>query len=349
MDAIKGLLDEQNKFAKLALEEGTVQLPKTPAGQKEFEASEGQFSGNAAFNLDEFKAAVNQYAKTGVMKALKFAVTTGTASGAYLPKEILAPVTVRRLQNAYRGLLAAYGLSPIETDISAFSLPVQDDTANFGANASETAAAVELDPDDTGAIPFTPKLWTSKQFWYSNTMIMSQSFDVFSYTLPNAQKRIEKQQEVAWTTTMKAKTVASTTAAPTAVTYADLLNWEHSLAAAYRSDAGFIISDSLYKALRGLVDTNNRPIMDLDPTNVFAGKIHGRPVLVCDAFDAITAALKPGVFASADALKVVDMGAPRIIRYANVPSKSDQVGLELVANGDFGAVSAGVALLQMHV
>src|SRR4051812_43940766 len=123
----------------------------------------------------------------------------------------------------------------------------------------------------------SPTLYTSKQIWFSNTMVFANNFDVSSYAVPMLQARLEKSQESAWTTTALTGTVGKTTATTTGITYAELLAWEHSLAAAYRSDAVFVLSDSAYRVLRGLVDDQHRPIMDLDPTNVFVGKIHGRP------------------------------------------------------------------------
>jgi HK97 family phage major capsid protein len=222
---------------------------------------------------------------------------------------------------------------------------VQDDTANVGVNMNETAGGVELDPADA-SIALTPKLWSSKQFWYSNTMVLAQSFDVLSYTLPQAEKRIEKSQEAAWTTQIKAGTVGKVAASSTTVTYQELLDWEHSLLPAYRTDAAFVVSDALYRVLRGLTDTQARPILDQDPTNVFAGKIHGKPVIVCDSLDPFGTNKIVGAFVSADALKIVDILNARIVRYVLVPGKPDQVGFELFQNGDFGFVSKGVSLLE---
>jgi HK97 family phage major capsid protein len=94
------------------------------------------------------------------------------------------------------------------------------------------------------------------------------------------------------------------------------------------------------------VDDNNRPILDLDPTNNFMATIHGKPVFVSDFMDAVAANKVIGAFCSADALKVFDAGLKRIARYILQPAFPDQTGFELFANGDFGFVSAGVSLLK---
>jgi HK97 family phage major capsid protein len=358
MDAIKKQIADQARFAGLALEgaapEGKptgVQTPGAMPGEADHLAAEGlQAAGDrAAFSREKYGSALNQFARTGVIGRELFAVSNATASGAYLPKQVAAPTVVRRLQNAIRAVLDAYGMLPFETDsLAAFSLPVSDDTANVGAVQSEVATSgTELDADDTGAIAITPVLFGSKQFWFSNSMVLAQSFDVLGYVLPMAQKRIEKVQETTWIAKLLATgVVGKTTAAVAAITYLELLDWEHSLAPAYRSDCAFIVSDSLYRGLRGLVDTQNRPIMDQDPTNVFAGKIHGKPVVVSDALGAMATGVKCGAIVSAAALKVVDVLNSRMVRYANVPQKPDQIGFEMFQNGDFGFVSAGVKLVK---
>ena len=63
------------------------------------------------FNKDAYRSAVNLFARTGdLSKVQQFAITSGTASGAYLPKEVLQPVQVRRLPNAIRALLSYYDI-----------------------------------------------------------------------------------------------------------------------------------------------------------------------------------------------------------------------------------------------
>jgi len=162
-------------------------------------------------------------------------------------------------------------------------------------------------------------------------------------------RRLDKSQESAWVGSIKTNaTVGKTTASPTTFTYAEWLAFEHSLPAAYRTDAGFILSDSAYQIARGLVDNNNRPILDLDPTNSFQATIHGKPVIVSDYFDAVAGSKVIGAFASGDALKVFDAGMKRIARYVLQPSFPDQTGFELFANGDFGFVAGGVRTLATH-
>lgn len=346
LEAIKSTIDDQTRFAKLALDAGNVVLPKVPGGREEFENGLNFSKADGGLNLDAIKKAINHFARTGETRQL-YTVTTSTGSGAYLPTDVLQPISVRRLQNSFRALIESYGIAAMVVPNTAnFSLPVADDSSNVGqAQNQASTSGTELDPTDSSLL-IAPTLYSSKQFWYSNTMANSGAFDLLSFVLPLAQKRIDKAQETAWTSLVKAQANGKTTAAATGITYAELLDWEHSLLPAYRADAAFVVSDSLYRSLRGLVDSNNRPILDLDPTNKFVGSIHGKPVIVNDYLDPFgVVAKKLGFFCSASAVQIVDVADARVIRYQNVPAKVDQIGFEQVQNGDMAFVSKGVSVL----
>ena len=346
MEAIQATIAEQTRFAKLALDNGTAVMPVVPPGQPEFENNANFSKADGQLDIVAIRKAINHFARTGETRQL-FTVTSTTGSGAYLPTEVLQPISVRRLQNSFRSLIESYGIvAMVVPNTANFSLPVADDTANVGQAQSEASTTgTELDPADASLL-IAPTLYSSKQFWYSNTMANSGAFDLLAFVLPMAQKRIDKIQETAWTNLVKAQTNGKTTASPAGITYSELLDWEHSLAPAYRADAGFIVSDALYRSLRGLVDGNARPILDLDPTNKFVGTIHGKPVIVNDYLDGFGAvSRKLGFFASASAVQIVDVADARVIRYVNVPAKVDQVGFEQVVNGDMKFVGKGVSVI----
>lgn len=349
MDAIKLQVDDAKRLAEYSIQNGDAELPADPIGKAEFEAER---TGKVVFDKDQYKAAINYFARTGDMsKVAKFTITTSTGSGAYLPKEVIEPVTVRRLPNAIRALISFYGMTPISRTLTeSISIPVNDDTANVGQAQNQAATSgTAVDPDATGSLLLNPTLYSSKQQWLSNTTVNAVDFDVFSYMLPMLYRRLDKAQESAWVASLKTDaTVGKTTVAPSGMTYNEFTLWEHSLSAAYRTDAGFLLSDSAYQQVRSLVDNNNRPIMDLDPTNQFQATIHGKPVFITDYFDSVAADKVIGAFASAEALKVFDAGLKRIARYILQPAYPDQTGFELFANGDFGFVNAGVRLLKTH-
>lgn len=349
MDAIQAMVNDAKKLAEYSVITGAAELPATPPGKQEFEAER---TGKVTFDKDAYKGAVNHFARTGDMSQVqRFAITSGTQSGVYIPTEVVGPVNVRRLPNAIRALLAYYNYQPISRTLTeSISLPVNDDTANEGQQQAEGATSgTSADPDPSGSIKLNPTLYSSKQQWMSNTTVNAVDFDLFSYMMPMLYRRLDKAQERAWVGGIKSTgTTGKTTAATNTFTYAEWLAFEHSLPAAYRTDAGVLIADSAYQILRGLVDNNNRPIVDLDPTNQFMATVHGKPIIVTDYLDAVAASKTIATFASAGAMFVFDAGLKRIARYVNQPSYPDQTGFELFANGDFNFVGAGVRNLVTH-
>jgi HK97 family phage major capsid protein len=347
LDEIKALVDQHKQLAAYAFSAGDVNEPASPQGRQEFDANNRPDGKPVKLDIDAYKRAVNQFCRTGNWDRQLFAVTTGTQSGVMLPKEVLQPVEVRRLQNAIRKVLAYYNLTPIQRTLAEqISLPVSDDTGNVGQQQAEGATnGTTADASFASSVTLNPVLYTSHQLWFSNTQVSAVDWDVFSYALPVLQKRVDKSQESAWTTTLMGGTVGKTTASGTAITYPELLAWEASLPAAYRDDGAFILSDSLYQLIRGLTDNNGSPIMDVDPTNVFQQRIHGKPFAISDYFQTVASGHKSGAFVSAEALKVMDVMNARIARYTLVPSNPDQTGFELFQNGDFGFDPNGVRLL----
>jgi HK97 family phage major capsid protein len=347
MDSIKAQYESEKKLAQYAFESAAI-VSSEPTGKAEFARSSGAMVGTAEYDI-EYRAALNHFLRTGEGNA-KFTITSGTT--VLIPTKVLPPEVVRRNNNAFRALLAATGYEPIQTsDTATLSLPVFDDTGVAGDTPSQSAASdVVADFATTGSISLGATLYSSKTRWFSNTMLNANGFDILSYVTPIIQKSVDKAQESAFTTTLTNITPAGlvTTASKAAITYAQIVSWEHSLPVAYRSDAGFIFSDSLYQSIRSLVDNNNRPIMDLDPTNVFQARLHGKPVVVSDYLAAMgTANGIAGAFMSGDAIKLRDVVPQRLTRYVNVPSQRDQTGYDLFANGDCQFVSSGVSLLKL--
>jgi len=349
MDAIQAQVDEAKRLATYSVMNGEAQLPTQPAGAA---AAQAERTGKFEFSADSYKAAVNLFARTGSTSQIEqFAITSGTQSGVYLPKDVEAPVQVRRLPNAIRAVLAQYGVTPITRTLTeSISLPVQDDSAVVGQAQNEAATSgTAADPSHTGSLTLNPTLYSSKQQWLSNTTVGAVDFDLFSYMLPMLYKRLDKIQESTWITNLMTNgTTGTTTASKSTFTYAEWMAFEASLPAAYSNDSAFIMSQSSYQIVRSLVDNNKRPIFDLDPTNQFMSRIHGRPVIISDYVQTMgTAANCVAAYVSAGALMVFDAGMKRVARYILQPAYPDQTGFELFANGDFGFVSAGVRTLDL--
>lgn len=336
MDVIRSQWESEKKLAQYAFESDKVEFSQ-PKGKAEFDRInlDNVKPGSEQFERAE-RDAINLFLRTG--ETNKFTITSGTNS-VLIPKHVLPPIQVRRNNNAFRAMLGAFGLNPIETsDTSVYTLPLFDDSANVGRVAAEDETTdTKQDIGVGNGFTLGATLYDSKSAWFSNTMLNAVGFDVLAYVTPILQRRVDKTQEQAFTTTLGGVTPYGTvtTASKSALTYNELLNWEHSLPPAYRSDAGFIVSDSLFKLIRGMVDNQNRPIMDTDPQNVFQYRLHGKPIFISDYLGTVgTASAFLGAFVSASSIAMRDVVPSRLTKYVNIPSQPDQTGLRLFQNGD---------------
>jgi HK97 family phage major capsid protein len=362
LDQIKGLIDQQVKLAGYEFERNAAAadaeklLAKLP-GASAAEAAAALANGGRGF------ANQDQFLRTGkVADEYKFTLTTGSDSSVMLPIQVMAPYLIRRNANAFRLALSFYGYRPLETTTTAqINLPVWDDTSNIGDAISESATTnTTADSTLTGSVQLNATLYESKCKWFSNTLLNAEGFDVLSYVAPVLGLMFDKAQESAYTTTAQSAFTTNNytvTGAQVGIKYSDLLNWEHKLPTAYRRDGVFVLSDSLYKAFRGMVDNNLRPIIDLNPAGtlaqgngpLFIEQIHGKPIAVSDYYTAVdttvaaAGTLKTGLFCSADAIKLRDVVPQRLTRYVNVPTFPDQTGYNLFGNGDCKFVNAAGA------
>jgi len=340
MDEIKDQLKQYEKLADDA-------ILQTKNG--EFTGMVSKSHAVAVRNLSEREQA-NEFGRTGKVRD-NFTIISTSQNSIALPVEVLGPTIVRRNQNAFRAALAKTGYSALSNpNVVQFNMPVWDDTAYTGESISEALTTDDTqDTDLSGSITLGVTLFEGKTRWFSNTTVLAGTFDPLQTAGVVLHQMVEKARESAGTTQAKTLTKNLFTSATSAVfAYADLIAWEHTLPVAYRSDSVFILSDSLYKTMRGLVDNNGRPVIDLDPTNNWSEVIHGKPIVVSDYFDAVSASSKSGMYCSGAAIMVYDAGPLRFIRFENYPLKVDQVGYNLAQNGDIQFMAAGCSLCKIH-
>jgi HK97 family phage major capsid protein len=367
MKQIKSLLDENTRFAELHITggkgaddktpPGNITTPKEPEGRQEFSEGEGReyFTSKPGEKDDagyrRHVDAINRFIRTGETRGPKFTLTTGSGSSILLPTAVARPVVIKRIKNPIRAALMARGLIAMATvGTGAIAVPVFDDTANEASViAQDNTSENNLDPTVTG-LTLGNDLYDSGTVWSSNTLLNSLDFDLLAYLQPMLEARIDAKQETAWFDDLDAATVGKTTATTTGVTYAELLDWQHSIPVARRGDGVFFVSDGLMRALRGLVDANDNPIYQPSLRDDMPDTLLGWPIFITGDLATPAAGAVSGVAASAEALIIRDItgadGGKRIARYTNIPTHPDQFGLRMFANGDFAFVPGSVKTLK---
>lgn len=330
MDEIKSMIDNVKRLAQSKIETGDIE---------NFSAKTVEFNKTEKFDA---KKSFNHYLASGIVHE-KFTIDSTSGSGVLIPAEVALPHVVRKNYNAFRAAVASRGVPTLSSSaMVTINVPVFDDDSQAGAAQSESATSQTVAEPTVTGLTLSPTLYTSKGIWMSNTSLLAPGFDASSYLLPLLQKRLDLAQEAAWATNVISNGTNGVTAASTsAITYAEILSWEHSLRPAYRTDAVAVVSDTFYKLIRGLVDDNHRPLIELNPQTMETS-IHGITLFVSDNLEAVAANKTIGFIASAEALKIYDAGGLRLARFANYPARPDQVGFELFGNGDFDFVPDGL-------
>ncbi len=161
--------------------------------------------------------------------------------------------------------------------------PTNDDTGNTGRLVSENVSATATDLT-FGQKAIRAYLYSSDIVLVPITLLMDQAVDLESYISKKLGQRLGRIENTHQTTgtgagqpqgLVTAATVGKTTAAPTAITFGEAIDLEHSIDPAYRNRAiygarndaqtqpptvGYMFSDSILGYLRKLVDGNSRPL-----------------------------------------------------------------------------------------
>lgn len=345
MSEIRGLIDQHKQLAEM-------KLADIPEDKKEnFQQDRQQHNDRRVeFTKEAATAALNDYLRFGrISDSLRqeFTLDSTSGSGVLIPAQVATPAVVRKNNNKIRAALAYRGYSPIvSTACVTIKVPTIDDDSNAAAAQSESATSQTVAEPTAAGISLDPTLYTSKGIWMSNTALMAPGFDAWSYLNPLLSQRIDLAQEAAAFTGIIASTPGKTAASATAITYAEVLDLEHSLKVAYRSDAVLFVSDGFYRLLRGLVDSQGRPLVEINPATQIE-TLHNYPIFITDNLEVCTAGKVVAAIASAAALFVYDCGGQRLARYTNYPARPDQTGFELFANGDSDFLAKGLKTLKM--
>lgn len=359
MEAIKNEFDEQERYARRALESGNVDFGHEPKGKAEYDASEGRVhlggDGSGSYEIDaaraEFARSLNRWGSTGQMDRRFATVTTATATGALLPKSILGPV-VPAAPNAFREGMMLAGFKPVETSgAEDLTLPILD--ASAGGTVSETAAAdTDSPPDLTNSIRLTAKTYQSGSAWFSNLQLTAAGFDLTSYVLESLMYSKELGLESAIAAAMIADagiTQVVTLGGATAgdLVYAKLADLNRALPKRYDRSKAIILSGAAYATAEKLVDTTGQPIMVRnDPQNLELLRFNGTPVVRSDYLEAFGAAKVIGMVVSFLGFKIRDVTTQNLARYVQVPTRPNQTGFNLFAYHGYGYAPAAVAKLK---
>ncbi|MFJ1581561.1 phage major capsid protein [Streptomyces sp. NPDC088182] len=250
------------------------------------------------------------------------------AGGFLVPDEFRNTLT--ETMKAFGGLL---GLAEVITTSTGADLPwpTNDDTNNEGEIIGENTAAGEQDLL-FGARKLAAYTFSSKQVKVALQLLQDSAFNLETWVPRKLGERIGRraarsfitgtgvdQPEGITTNAVVGKTGAS--GQTTSIVYDDLVDLEHSVDSAYRSNASFLMHDMTLKVIRKLKDTQGRPLWVPIPAPGFPATINGFVYSVDNSMPTPAANAKSIVFGDLRAgyliRQVLDVQTMRLVeRYA---------------------------------
>jgi HK97 family phage major capsid protein len=297
---------------------------------------------NAAFNAYVRGNELNSEHRAALREHRDMSVGTTTAGGYAVPTLWADQITVA---------MKDYGemLTPVVNQMTTstgvdINFPTNDDTGNIGAIIGENTAVSTQDLV-FGNITLKAYKYTSKLIRVSNELLADNSYDIGSYITTRLGERIGRAVNAHATTgtgsaqpmgLFTAATSSVTTAANTVVAYDELLDLVHSVDLAYRKHptAGFMFSDSTFKALRKLKDSNGNPLWVPGLANGEAGTLMGYRFSVNNDAPAFAPTAKAIVFGKLTGYTVRQSGPVVLKRLDERYADQDSVGFLAFARFD---------------
>ena len=211
----------------------------------------------------------------------------GSAGGYMIPTETLNRIT--ETMKAYGGIL---GAATVITTASGNPLnwPTNDDTANIGAILAENSQITEQDVT-LGQKTLGAYTYTSKLVRLSLQLLQDNAFNMDSWLVRKLSERIGRAVAAHLATgtgtnqpeglfTNATAGVTGAVSATAVVTYDNLVDLQHSIDLAYRSNARWAVSDSALKMVRKLKDGDGRPLWEPSVQVGVPSSLLGAPVLI---------------------------------------------------------------------
>ncbi|MEM9752553.1 MAG: phage major capsid protein [Planctomycetota bacterium] len=303
-------------------------------------------------NVKKFEIFVRTGQRPEYEEHEEFTITTSVDGGVLVPRRVADPMVVKRTGDAYRLAIASRGVSPVQTDSTALiEEPLIDDTANTAVENEDEGDRTEKEADPAIThVELTAPLFRSKAVWFSNTQLATQT-NLLPSIEPQLYRRIDRVREASMTTKITTNATKIVTGAATdGITFMEVLQLQHAIPRAHRASGVFVVSDQLALAIRGLEDSQGRPLYVQSIKDGEFDRLAGWPIFIADSLPAPAANAKTLVAASAEALRIRDVtggpAAQRMARYTGLPDHPDQVGMELFENGSHNFHNPFVAVFR---
>lgn len=300
------------------------------------------------------KGALNQMELASLTNAQSAGV--GSEGGFTVPK-ILIP-NVSEALKVFGGIRTVAQV--ITTDSGEqWDYPTNDATAQVGVIVAENTDVGTGSDLVYGTVPLAIYNWSSQPLAVSRNLLQDSATDVAAFVNKKLLERIARAHSsyfITGTGTAQPKGIVTaatsgkvgTTGQTVTVTYADLVDLEHSVDPAYRDRSVWVMHDSTFKALKKLVDGQNRPLLMSESMSVsgsFERSILGYPVVIVQEMPVMAANAKSIIFGDLSNYVVRDVNYVGVQYFEEmVFSVKNQVGFHALARMGATYTDVGASL-----
>jgi len=270
---------------------------------------------------------------------------TGSAGGYTVPQGF-----VNQLEAS---LLAFGGMREVATILRTaegndLPIPTVSDHSNVGAILAENTQVSEQDIT-FAQITMKAYKYSSKLIRVSAELLQDSAIDLESFIGGALGERIARIFNTHATTGdnsskpqgISASGAGKTAAADDAITFAELLDLQHSLDPAYRANAKFMMHDTTFKLVRKLVDDQNRPIFMNDLSATSPGTLFGVPVVINQDVATVAASAKAIYYGDFSKYIIRDVQDFTLLRLEERYADYHQVGFVGFSRHDGRILDAG--------
>lgn len=271
-------------------------------------------------------------------------VLTGAGGGYAAPAGFWSKITETML---FYGGMMEVGVETITTNTgNPLSWPTNDDTSNTGSWVGENAGAGTSTDVSFGARTLSAHILTSGVHKVSLSYLQDVDPVAAEGFLTRALgRRNGRALNTALTTgsgvgrpygIINGLSTGKTTSSATAITYAELIDLEHSVDRDYRTNARYMMHDLILAYTRKIVDSNGMPVYQVSYRVGEPDSINGRPLVVNNDMDSTVATTKKtvafGDFRSSYVYRTVSGG--QVMRLTERYAEDGQVGFVTFSRHD---------------
>lgn len=285
------------------------------------------------------------------LEARDLSAITGATGGFTVPTGFMAQVD--KAMKDYSGVLKSNAQTITTDSGNDLPWPTVNDTSNEGELVDENTAVANADVS-FGQITAKAYTFSSKLILVPIQLLQDTGVNVEALLSDLIAERIGRILNRMLTTgsganqpqgVVNGSTLGKAAAGATAITYDELVDLEHSVDPAYRTNAEFMLHDTTVSLLRKLKDSSGRPLwmpsMNAGMADGAPGLLNNRPYLVNQNMDLPTSGKKSVLFGDFSKYKIRRVRGMQILRLTERYAEKLQVGFFAYLRADGRLSNAG--------